>query len=373
MSVIDQIAQALATAQVARPGRRQVLTGGAVALTAAVTLRTPDSEAKKKRHRKKKRKHDKGGGPSQGQGCGNGCVSSTCGQTPTDCPILPADNIWNRRVDALPLAAMSAAYVSSIGTDGGLHPDFGSGLYKGEPFGIPFVRVPAGQAKVGVRFTDAADESDAGPYPIPADAPVENGSCSNGDRHVIVVQEEFCMLYELFAAKQENDGSWQAFCGAAFDLQSNTLRTAGWTSADAAGLPILPGLVRYEEIASGNIEHALRFTAARTQSAYVWPARHQAGSTNDVNVPPIGQRFRLKAGVDISRFSQTNQLILQALKTYGMILADNGSNWFLSGAPDNRWDNDDLRTLQAEIHGNDFEAVDCSSLKMSDHSGQAAA
>jgi hypothetical protein len=294
-----------------------------------------------------------------------------CGQTPADCPILPANNIWNRRIDDQPIDARSAAYVTSIGVGSGLHPDFGSGLYEGKPFGIPFVRVPGGQPGVSVGFTGARDESDPGPYPIPPDAPVENGSCSDGDRHVIVVQEGTCMLYELYDARQQNDGSWLVYSGAKFDLRSNDLRPAEWTSADAAGLPILPGLVRYEEIAAGSINHALRFTAARTQSRYVWPARHQAGATNDDDAPPMGQRFRLKASVEVSGFSPTNQIILRALKTYGMILADNGSNWYLSGAPDGRWDNDDLHELQAGIHGDDFEAIDISSLMISPQSGEA--
>jgi hypothetical protein len=187
-----------------------------------------------------------------------------------------------------------------------------------------------------------------------------------------VVQEGSCTLYELFDATQRPDGSWQAFGGAVFDLRSNALRPDGWTSADAAGLPILPGLVRYEEIAAGVIPHALRFTAQRTQEAYVWPARHEAGATTSPEVPPLGQRFRLKADVDLSDFSPTNQIIGQALKTYGMFLADNGSDWFLSGAPDARWDNDDLRALRARLHGRDFEAVDASSLMADPDSGQVA-
>ncbi len=253
----------------------------------------------------------------------------------------------------------------------GLHPDFGSGLYEGQPLGIPFVSVPAEQAGVEVTF-DVPEESDAGPYPIPSDAPIEGGSCGTGDRHVIVVQEGTCQLFELYAAIPQSDGSWQAFGGARFDLTSNALRPDTWTSADAAGLPILPGLIRYEEIAAGAINHALRFTAANTQSAYVWPALHQASDITDTNVPPLGQRFRLKADFDISGFSPTNQIILQALKTYGMFLADNGSDWFISGSPDDRWDNDDLHELQELIVGSNFEAVDSSSLMVDPSSGQAA-
>ena len=303
--------------------------------------------------------------------CGLGCTDSTCGEIPVDCPLFPADNVWNAAVDALPVDAQSDAYVATIGPQGGLHPDFGSGLYEGAPSGIPFVRVPADQPMVEVAF-DVPEESDPGPYPIPADAPVEGGSCGEGDRHVIVVQEGSCLLYELYDASMLPDGSWRAFGGARFDLTSHELRPADWTSADAAGLPILPGLVRYEEIEAGVIAHALRFTAPLTREAYVWPARHQAGASTDADVPPLGQRFRLKAEVDIAGFSPTNQIILQALKTYGMFLADNGSEWFLSGVPDDRWDNDDLHELQTRILGSDFEAVDSSSLVGDPDSGQVA-
>ena len=288
-----------------------------------------------------------------------------------NCPIFPPDNIWNTPVDGLPVDVRSDAFVASIGPEIGVHPDFGSGLYEGSPLGIPFVRVPADQPMIEVAF-EVSEESDPGPYPIPPDAPVEGGSCGTGDRHVVVVQEDTCLLYELYNAVQQADGSWQAFGGARFDLTSNVLRPVDWTSADAAGMAILPGLIRYEEIAAGVIPHALRFTASTTQEAYVWPARHQAGASTDANVPPMGQRFRLKAGVDVSTFSPVNQIILQALKTYGMFLADNGSDWFLSGVPDDRWDNDDLHELQELIHGSDFEAVDSSSLMGDPDSGQVA-
>jgi hypothetical protein len=306
------------------------------------------------------------------QDCTLGCTESVCGRVPEGCALFPRNNIWNTPIDTLPTDARSEAYVASIGMDAGLHPDFGAGLYEGTPLGIPFVRVPGNQPPVAVTFTEAGEESDPGPYPIPPDAPIEGGLCADGDRHVIVVQAETCTLYELYYAHPRPDGSWQASGGARFDLASNTLRPAEWTSADAAGLPILPGLVRYEEIETGAINHALRFTAELTQEAYVWPARHQAGATTNPDVPPLGQRFRLKTEVELGDFSPTNQIILHALKTYGMMLADNGSSWFLSGAPDDRWDNDDLHALQERIHGRDFEAVDCSSLIMNPDSGQAA-
>jgi len=269
----------------------------------------------------------------------------------------------------LPLDAYSNAYVASIGSTTGLHPDFGSGLYDGRPIGIPFVSVPKTQPGVPVEF-DYADDSNPGPYPIPSDAPIEGGICGAGDRHVLIVQAETCLLYELFDAAPQGDG-WSAGSGAIFDLRSNALRPAEWTSADAAGLLILPGLVRFDEVAAGAIKHALRFTAATTREEYVWPARHEAGSTDDLNVPPMGQRFRLRSTFDISGFSLANQVILTALKTYGMILADNGGDWFLSGVPDERWNNDDLRQLKNRVHGSDFEAVNCASLMVHPDSGQA--
>jgi hypothetical protein len=308
----------------------------------------------------------------QSDECYLGCTESICGETPADCAIFPADHIWNTPVADLPVDAQSDAYIASIGPETGLHPDFGAGLYEGFPFGIPFVRVPADQPPVEVVFTEAPDESDPGPYPVPADAPIEGSACGEGDRHVLVVQEGSCLLYELYAAFPQPDGSWEAGSGAVFDLNGYDLRPESWTSADAAGLPILPGLVRYEEIAAGAINHALRFTAASTQDAYVWPARHAASDDPNPDLPPLGQRFRLKADVDISGFSPTNQIILTALQTYGMMLADNGSDWFLSGAPDDRWDNDDLHELQEQITGGDFEAVDVSSLMRDPDSGQVA-
>ena len=287
------------------------------------------------------------------------------------CEVFSADSIWNRRVDGLPIDASSSAYVNSIGATGGVHPDFGSGTWNGGPIGIPYVAVPAAQPFVPISFIWYGDESDPGPYPVPANAPIEGGSSSTGDRHVLVVDSGNCTLYELYYAWPQADGSWEAGSGAAFDLTSNALRPAGWTSADAAGLPILPGLVRYDEVASGAINHALRFTVPRTRRAYVWPARHYASSLTDPSLPPMGQRFRLKAGFDISGFSPANQVILTALKRYGMFIADNGSAWYLSGAPDERWDNDDLHRLQTGVHGSDFEAVDESSLMIDPDSGQA--
>jgi len=282
--------------------------------------------------------------------------------------VFPSNNIWNTPVDTLPVHSRSTAFVGSIGATRGLHPDFGT-TYLGAPNGIPYVVVPANQPMVNVSF-DYADESDPGPYPIPPNAPIEGGASSSGDRHVLVVRAGENKLYELYDAHPNGDGSWSAGSGAVYDLGSNALRPETWTSADAAGLPILPGLVRYEEVAGGYIPHAIRFTAQRTRRAYVWPARHYASSITDLNVPAMGQRFRLKASFDISGFSPEVQTILRAMKKFGVILADNGSNWYISGAPNPQWDDDALHEL-GQVHGSDFEAVDVSTLMLYPNSGQA--
>lgn len=287
---------------------------------------------------------------------------------PNGCTVLPADNIWNTAVDQLPVSPNSSTYVNRIGAGSPLHPDFGSGTYNGGPIGIPFVTVPGTQTKYLATFL-YADESDPGPYAIPLNAPIEGGSGSTGDRHVISIDINNCILYELYNAFPQTS-SWKADSGAIFGLSSNALRTATWTSADAAGLPIFPGLVRYDEILAGEIRHALRFTVPSTQRAYVWPARHYASSITDPTYPPMGVRFRLKASFDISGFSTTNQIILRALKKYGMMIADNGSAWFLSGAPDPNWNNTDLHTLTT-ITGSAFEVVDVSPLMVDPNSGQA--
>lgn len=286
------------------------------------------------------------------------------------CPIFPEDNIWNARVDSLPISSSSNDYVEVIGADIPAHPDFGSGTWDGGPIGIPFVLVPGSQPMVTVKFVDYSDESDPGPYPIPGDAPVEGGLDSDGDRHVIVLQKESCILYELFNAFPQDDGSWEASSGARYSLRSNVLRTEGWTSADAAGLPILPGLVRYEEVEAGRIDHALRFTAPQTRREYVWPARHFASDLTGQQYPPMGQRFRLRANFNISGYSSDVQVILRAMKEYGIVLADNGSPWFISGVPDERWDNDVLVQEFQRLHGSDFEAVDSSLLMIDPDSGQ---
>src|SRR5882724_6406275 len=285
------------------------------------------------------------------------------------CTVLPADNIWNTPVDQLPIDASSATYVATIGSGTTLHADFGSGTYNGGPIGIPFVTVPGTQTKYPSTFL-YADESDAGPYAVPLDAPIEGGSTSNGDRHAIAVDVDNCILYELYRAFPQTS-SWKADSGAIFNLLLNApLRPSTWTSADAAGLPITPGLVRYDEVASGEIRHAIRLTVPQTRRAFIWPARHYASSLTDPKYPPMGQRFRLRASFDISSFSPQNQVILRALKKYGMMLADNGSAWFISGAPDDRWDNTMLSDLRRLV-GSDFEAVDVSSLMIDPNSGQA--
>ncbi|HWX10001.1 MAG TPA: hypothetical protein VNY33_08480 [Gaiellaceae bacterium] len=280
------------------------------------------------------------------------------------CTILPATNAWNQHVDQLPVASNSAQLIASMGASTGLHPDFGSGLYGGQPIGIPFDVVSKQTPRSRVTF-DYADESDKVAYPIPKTVHIEGGRASTGDRHALLVDKDACRLYELYALYPSGKG-WKAGSGATWSLRSNAVRPAGWTSADAAGLPIFPGLARYDEVARGTIDHALRFTVARTRRAYVYPARHYASSSDDPSLPPMGTRVRLKAGVDISGYPTQARIVLQALKTYGMILADNGSNWYISGAPDPHWSNDALHALGA-IKGSDFEVVDTSSLP---HPGQ---
>jgi hypothetical protein len=287
-------------------------------------------------------------------------------------------------VASLPVAANSTAIVNYINGHGGdnLHPDFGAGLWQGAPIGIPFVTVPQGQAMVPIDF-DSLDgwpeESDPGPYPIPPNAPIEGGPSSEGDRHVLVVRQSACELYELYHSWPDGDGpqggptcdepgGWCGLSGAVYDLSSNALRPAGWTSADAAGLPILPGLARFGEVDGGEIRHALRFTTDVTRGSYVWPARHEASDVMDTYAPPMGLRLRLKAGYAVSGFSPQVRVILRALKKYGMILADNGSNWFVSGIPAAGWTD----TLVDELHqvpGSQFEVVNVSSLMLNPNSG----
>jgi hypothetical protein len=275
------------------------------------------------------------------------------------CTVFPASNPWNQRVDTLPVAADSDAIISSIGRDRGLHADFGSGLWDGGPIGIPITVVSAKQKKSRVSF-DYADESDKGPYPIPANVAIEGGRQSDGDRHAIIVDRDSCKLYELYALSPKGSG-WSAGSGAIWSLKSNKLRPSGWTSADAAGLAIFPGLARFDEVKRGRIDHALRFTVSRTRKAFVWPARHYASSSTDASLPPMGLRVRLKASFDTRPYPKQARIVLEAMKRYGMIVADNGSDWYVSGAPDPRWSNDQLHTL-GRVTGSSFEVVDTSSL-----------
>lgn len=291
------------------------------------------------------------------------------------CFVLPYNNIWNTPIETMPVDPNSTNYINYIGASTTLHPDFGSGDWppgSGAPIGIPYVIVPASQPSVTVSFY-WPNESDPSPYPIPANAPIEGGPDGDGDRHVLVLQQGTCRLYETYDSWPNGDGSWDAGSGALFNLNSNALRPANWTSADAAGLPILPGLVRYDEVAAGEITHALRFTVPCTRAQYIWPARHYAvpnGCTPNSNTPPMGLRLRLKANYNIAGFAPQVQVILRALKRYGMMVADNGSAWYISGAPDARWDNDILHEL-GDVPGSAFEVVDVSSLMVSADSGQA--
>lgn len=288
------------------------------------------------------------------------------GRSPTlaECQVFPPDHIWNRAVTDLDVHPSSDDWVDTIGRSKTVHADFGSGLWEGSPIGIPYATVDGTQPKVEVEFYYPG-ESDPGPYPLFAAMPVEGG----GDRHALIVDTDACVLYEVFDVSYEG-GAWHGGSGAVFDLAGYDLRPDGWTSADAAGLPILPGLVRFEEVEAGAITHAIRFTAPQTRNEYVWPARHQASNLSGSQYPPLGQRFRLKASFDTSGFSEQARVVAVALKTYGMILADNGSSWYLSGAPDERWDNDALRDLKS-ITGDDFEAVDVSGLMIDPDSGRS--
>ena len=275
--------------------------------------------------------------------------------------MFPRSSHWNKRVDNLPLHPRSAAIVSAVGRDRTAHADFGSGLYEGRPIGIPVKVVRRTQPRVPVSF-EYADESDRGPYPIPRNVPIEGGRSSDGDRHVIVVQRRRCRLFELFSAYPLQGGArWRAGSGAIWNLRTNRLRPAGWTSADAAGLPIMPGLVRYSEVRRGRIDHALRITVPRTRRDYVYPARHFASSLTDPSLPRMGERVRLRASFDASGYPRQTRVVLRALKRYGAFVADNGSAWFVSGAPSRGWNNEDHSSFR-RVTGADFEVVDTSRL-----------
>ena len=286
------------------------------------------------------------------------------GPTLAGCPMFPADNVWNVAIDGLPKDPKSDAYLAGIGPVKPVHPDFSSNPL----YGIPYMIIPAGTRPAVTHF-EYRDESDLANYPIPPGAPVEGAGAPGGDRHILLLDPRRCLLFEVFAADAQKDGSWKAGSGIRIDMTSQGLRPEGWTSADAAGLPILPGLVRYDEVASGEIRHALRFTVPHTRNEYVWPARHMASHDANPNLPPMGERFRLRANFDVSKFSKTNQVIMVALKRYGMFLADNGSAMFLSGAPDKHWEDSDLKHLNA-MKASDFEAVDETELEMTSSSAR---
>jgi hypothetical protein len=291
-----------------------------------------------------------------------GAAGGSPGPTIGGCPVFPASNAWNQRVDSLPVAKDSAVLINSIGLDAPAHADFGSGLYDGQRIGIPYVVVSGAKTPKSRPRFDYSDESDPGPYPIPADVPIEGApQPGDGDRHALIVDRDTCTLYELFSLRRDG-GGWAAGSGAIWNLRSNRMRPAGWTSADAAGLPILPGLARYNEVAAGAIDHALRFTAPQTRRAYIYPARHFASDSSDPSLPPMGLRVRLKASFDIRRFPPQARVVLEALKQYGMILADNGSPWYITGAPDPRWSDDQLHSI-GRLTGADFEVVDTSKLR----------
>ena len=281
------------------------------------------------------------------------------------CHVFPSNNVWHADISRLPVNRHSAAWLASMNaTSTNLHPDFGpSG---GFPYGIPFNVVPSSHPKTYLTFT-YADESDKGPYPFGSDISIEGGQNASGDRHAIMIDSGTCTLYELYNARYSSHGS-TAGSGAIWKLTSNALRPTGWTSADAAGLPIFAGLVRLDEVKAGNVDHAIRVTAAQTDRSYIWPARHQAGAANNANLPPMGARFRLKSSFDISHFRADTQTILRAMKKYGLIVADNGSNWYFQGAAVDGWNNsmlDELKLVPARA----FEAVDESSLMVSSNSG----
>jgi hypothetical protein len=282
------------------------------------------------------------------------------------CSVFPSNNVWHADISKLPVNARSSAWLASMSASStNLHPDFGpSG--GSMPYGIPYIVVPDSHPKVHVSF-QYADESDPGPYPFGSDTPIEGGSNSSGDRHAIMIDKGTCVLYELYAAHYSSSGS-TAGSGAIWSLTSNELRPATWTSADAAGLPIFAGLVRLDEVKAGAVDHAIRVTAQQTDRLFIWPARHQAGAANNHNLPPMGARFRLKSSYDISHFSAYTQTILRAMKKYGLIVADNGSNWFFQGTAENGWPTsmlDELKSVPARA----FDAVDESSIMISSDSG----
>ena len=304
-------------------------------------------------------KSSSGGGGGGGGGKGNAaCSQIATGQGASLNGFLPfpTSSLWNQDISSAAVDPNSTALVNFIGASTPVHPDFGAGTYDGSYMGIPYIVVDSSQAPVTVNFTAYGDESDPGPMPIPANAPIEGYPNPSGDEHVLVLDNNQCWLYELYQGSPAGGGAWNAGSAAVWDLLANEQRPYTWTSADAAGLPIFPGLLRYDEVAAGSINHAIRLTLQHSKAAFTPPASHWAANSSDPNAAPMGMRMRLKSSVDISGFSATNQVILTALKKYGLIMADNGSSMYLTGAPDDRWNNDDLHTLST-LTAADFEVV----------------
>ncbi len=300
-------------------------------------------------------KSDGGGGGKQNTPCN--VITAGQGTSLNGFRPFPADSLWNQDISSAAVDPNSAAMISFIGPSIGLHPDFGSGEYQGSSLGIPYLVVDGSQGMSAIHFTAYGDESDPGPMPIPAFAPIEGyPNPGSGDRHVLVIDSNNCFLYELDSSYPNSDGSWNADSAAVWDLENGEQRPWTWTSADAAGLPIFPGLIRYDEVAAGQIPHAIRFTLQNSKAAFVPPASHWAANSSNALAAPMGMRLRLKANYDISPFSTNVQVILTALKKYGMIMADNGSSMYLSGAPDDRWDNDELHNL-GQVPASAFEVV----------------
>jgi hypothetical protein len=304
-----------------------------------------------------------GGGTGGGGGVGTGGGNSSCSQIATGQGAslhgfvpFPANSLWNQDISSAPLDSNSSAIVNFIGGSTPVHPDFGAGLYNNSIMGIPYVVVGTGQAPVNITFTAYGDESDPGPMPIPPNAPIEGDPNPSGDMHVLVIDQHQCWIYELYSGSPAGGGGWNAGSAAVWDMLANEQRPYTWTSADAAGLPIFPGLLRYDEVAAGSIQHAIRFTLLHSRAAFTPPASHWAANSSDPSAAPMGMRMRLKSSFNISGFSPANQVILQALKKYGIIMADNGSSMYLSGAPDDRWDNNDLHNLSS-LHASDFEVI----------------
>ena len=300
-----------------------------------------------------------GGGGIGGGGGGNSACSKIAtgqGASLNGFVPFPSNSLWNQDISTAAVDSNSTAIINFIGSSVAVHPDFGAGLYSNSTIGIPYVVVGSGQSPVNINFTAYGDESDPGPMPIPPNAPIEGDPNPSGDQHVLVLDNNQCWLYELYLAEPAGGGAWNAGSAAVWDMLANEQRPYGWTSADAAGLPIFPGLLRYDEVAAGSIKHAIRFTLQNSRAAFTPPASHWAATTSNANAAPMGMRMRLKNSFDISSYSPKNQVILTALKKYGMIMADNGSSMYLSGAPDDRWDNDDLHHLGA-LKASDFEVI----------------